>query len=186
MALNRVLPLDLAVQKCTVENQDFHSRFCAQNRFYRYRIASGGRDPLKSRFVHQYWDELDLPAMKRSAKALIGEHDFKAFTEELDPSINNTTRKLFAVNVRAVRDETWIDIVGTAFLRGMMRRIAGALFEIGRGIRPENDTTLLLTPERQKMHLPVVLPARGLTLMRVRYGRHPRDNRTVDEAKGEE
>ena len=181
MALNRVLPLDLAVQKCAVVERDFHSRFCAQDRFYRYRIALGDRDPLKSRFVHQYWGELDLPTMDRSAKALIGEHDYKAFTEELDPSIDNTVRKLFAVDVRAVRNEVWIDVVGTAFLRGMMRRIAGALLEIGRGIRPEGDTTLLLTPKWQKMHLPVVLPARGLTLMRIRYGRHPRDNRTESD-----
>jgi tRNA pseudouridine38-40 synthase len=61
-----------------------------------------------------------------------------------------------------------------------MRRISGALFEIGRGARQVEDAERILT-QWSGMHLPVVLPARGLTLMKIRYGRHPRDSRERKE-----
>jgi tRNA pseudouridine38-40 synthase len=117
--------------------------------------------------------------MQRAAELLRGDHDFRAFTEELEPHIRNTRRELFKVKVRAVRDEVWVDVVGTAFLRGMMRRMSGALLEVGRGRRPIEEVSRLLDPEeRDSIQWPVVLPAQGLCLMRVRYGRHPRDNRS--------
>jgi tRNA pseudouridine38-40 synthase len=102
----------------------------------------------------------------------------KAFTEELDPHVENTRRELFSFEVRQFRDEVWVDVVGTAFLRGMMRRMAGALLEVGRGYRSVEEVGKLLTEERNQMQWPVVLPACGLCLQRVRYGRHPRDNRS--------
>lgn len=110
----------------------------------------------------------------------MGEHDFRAYTEELAPTVENTVRKLRSVSVRQVGPEIWIDIVGTAFLRGMMRRMSGVLFEIGKGARTTSDAATLLTPLGMEMHRPVVLPAKGLMLMRVRYGRHPVDNRNKD------
>ena len=176
-ALNRILPVDLAVRSAQVVSKRFHSRFCAQSRCYRYRIAIGARDPLRARYTHSHWEPLNVDAMNAAAGALVGEHDYRAYTEELDPRIANTVRRMREVTVRAVRDEIWIDVQGTAFLRGMMRRMAGALFEVGRGLRTAGSLADMLTEKRTEMHLPVVLPAAGLTLMGVRYGRHPIDNR---------
>jgi tRNA pseudouridine38-40 synthase len=175
--LNKLLETDLGVNSSQEVAADFHSRFSAQDRFYRYRISTGLRDPIRSRFVHEYGRELDLPKMQEAAKALQGDHDFKAFTEELDPHVENTRRVMISLVVRQIRDEVWVDVVGTAFLRGMMRRMAGALLEVGRGYRPVEEVGRLLSEERRNLQWPVVLPAKGLCLMRVRYGRHPRDNR---------
>jgi tRNA pseudouridine38-40 synthase len=121
--------------------------------------------------------------MQEGARELLGEHDFRAFTEELDPGIENTRRTLHCVDLSEARggSEIVVDIVGTAFLRGMMRRMAGALLEVGRGHRPVRDIRVLLSEWQSSTQLPVVLPAKGLTLMRVRYGRHPRDNRTASD-----
>jgi len=179
--LNRVMKPDIAVLTSQHVPSDFHSRFSAQDRFYRYRIGLQERDPLISRFVHTYGRPLDVEKMQAAALALVGDHDFRAFTEELDPHVLNTRRVLFSVDVRNVRDEVWVDVVGTAFLRGMMRRISGALLEVGRGYRPVEEVSRLLTEERNSLMWPVVLPANGLCLMKVRYGRHPRDNRTEDK-----
>jgi len=175
-ALNRVLPLDVSVLKAAKVAADFNSRFSVIDRFYRYKIVLGVRDPFRTRFAHDYWGELDVVKMQRAGKALVGLHDFRGFTEELDPTVENTKRRIFSLEVKRKRDEIWIDVVGTAFLRGMMRRIAGCLFEIGRGAREVKDAKRILT-EWREMHLPVVLPAKGLTLMRIRYGRHPKDHR---------
>ena len=177
--VNNVLGPDIAVIASRHVSDSFHSRFSAFDRFYRYRIQTDLRDPLRSRFVHEYGRELDIPKMQTAAMALQGDHDFKAFTEELDPGVENTRRILFSVDVRQVREEVWVDVVGTAFLRGMMRRMAGALLEVGRGYRPVEEVGKLLTEERNQLNWPVVLPAKGLCLMRVRYGRHPKDNRSA-------
>jgi len=176
--LNRVLPEDLSVYASSVVADDFHSRFAARDRHYCYRILTGQPDPHRARFAHRYGRPLDVPLMQQAAQILLGEHDFRAFTEELDPYVENTRRTMIRFDVRQVRDEVWVDVVGTAFLRGMMRRMAGALLEVGRGYRPVEEVSRLLDiEERSGMQWPVVLPAKGLCLMRVRYGRHPRDNR---------
>ena len=175
--LNKVLPQDLSVVSSRKVQPNFHSRFSAADRFYRYRISTAPRDPFATRYVHDFGRPLDVAKMREAAQMLVGQHDFVAFTEELDPSVENTTRELYTVDVRQVRDEIQIDIVGTAFLRGMMRRVSGALLEVGRGHRSVEEIEKLLSEGRTELQWPVVLPAKGLCLMRVRYGRHPRDNR---------
>jgi tRNA pseudouridine38-40 synthase len=176
--LNRALPLDLSVLESRPTGESFHARFSASDRFYRYRFLLRRPDPLRSRYTHFYHGQLDVDRMQAGAQALVGDHDFRAFTEELDPSVENTRRTIRSFKVRALRDEVWVDVVGTAFLRGMMRRMAGALFEVGRGNRPVEEVSRLLDlEERNRLQWPVVLPARGLCLQRVRYGRHPRDFR---------
>ncbi|MEQ1822954.1 MAG: tRNA pseudouridine(38-40) synthase TruA [Fimbriimonadaceae bacterium] len=176
-ALNRALPLDVRVAKVELVAETFHSRFSAADRFYRYRILSDVSDPFRGRFAYMNRYVLDLDLMQQAATFLEGEHDFRAFTEELGDSVENTVRKLFSIKVGRVRNEVRVDIVGTAFLRGMMRRISGGLFEVGRGKRPLEDIQTLLSDQKHTLEWPEVLPARGLTLMEVRYGRHPRDNR---------
>lgn len=115
--------------------------------------------------------------MHRAAQLLVGEHDFLAFSQELEGT-ENTVRTLFHLQVRQVRDEVWLDVQGTAFVRGMMRRIAGCLLEIGRGKRePDWIGNLLTATDKSSIDWPPVLPACGLTLMRVSYGRHPKDHR---------
>jgi tRNA pseudouridine38-40 synthase len=177
--LNRVLPPDVAIQASRQVSTQFHSRFSAQDRFYRYRINTTARNPFVSRYAHDHNRPLDLEQMRQAASALVGEHDFVAYTEELDPRVENTRRELYRVAVSQVQGEVRIDIVGTAFLRGMMRRMAGVLLEVGRGARPASDVPKLLTEDRNEMQWPVVLPAKGLCLMQVRYGRRLRDNRAL-------
>jgi len=180
--LNRLLPWDVSAVSSVQVSSTFHSRFSAQNRFYRYRILIGQPDPFRARFTHRYHNPLDVEAMDTAAKSLLGSHDYRAFTEELDSSVMNTERTMVRFEVKAVRDEVWVDVVGTAFLRGMMRRMAGALLEVGRGVRPVEEVSRLLDKQkRDSIQWPVVLPASGLCLMAVRYGRHPKDNRSASD-----
>lgn len=180
-ALNKALPSDLSVVKSSRVSDQFSARFSAVSRYYRYRILTAGRDALRERYAFYHGQALDLDLMRQAASYLVGGHDFRAYTEELESSVLNTRRVLFSVDVRQVRDEVWVDIVGTAFLRGMMRRMSGAILEVGRGHRDVVEVSRLLQPEeRLKYQWPVVLPAKGLCLMKVRYGRHSRDNRNPD------
>ena len=181
--LSRRLPHDLSVVSSEAVGGDFSARFMAKDRFYRYRILTGPRDPHRGRFVHAHGREVDVAAMQDAARRLLGRNDFLAFTEELEPTVTNTVRELYSLRVSRRRDEVWVDVVGTAFLRGMMRRMAGALLEVGRGARPVEEVSKLLTKEGQEtLRWPVVLPARGLCLMRVRYGRRPVDSRLRNDS----
>ena len=177
--LNKVLPSDICVRDAKLVPSDFESRFWAQDRFYRYRILVGKRDPFRERFAHYYGRNVNVEAMHQAAQHLTGEQDYLAFTEELADHVENTRRTLYSIQVKQVADEVRIDIVGTAFLRGMMRRISGCLLEIGRGHRPASEVPILLSDDRHRLQWPVVLPAKGLCLMRIRYGRHPQDHRTT-------
>jgi tRNA pseudouridine38-40 synthase len=180
--LNNLLEPDVAVQESSEVGSEFHSRFCAETRRYRYRISTGARDPFNARYTHDFGRPVDIRLMNQAAGAILGEHDFRAFTEELDPSVENTRRLLFQADVLEYHGkEVHIEIVGTAFLRGMMRRISGALLEIGRGHRPADEMARLLTDGRDSLQWPVVLPAKGLCLMEVRYADPPRDCRTASD-----
>ena len=119
--------------------------------------------------------------MRKASKALVGEHDFLAFTEELDKSVENTCRLLRKVEIKEMDQEVQIEIEGTAFLRGMMRRMSGALLEVGCGQRPVETVAQLLTEERESLQWPIVLPAKGLTLLEVGYADPPRDIRAASE-----
>jgi tRNA pseudouridine38-40 synthase len=175
--INRVLPADVSVLRASQVSSTFHSRFCAEDRWYRYRILTEERNPFLSRYTHDYGQALDLDSMIAGAALLEGRHDFRAFTEELQPDIDNTVRTMRRVTIRQVRNEVWIDIGGTAFLRGMMRRMSGALLEVGAGKRKIETISELLSDRRDRLTWPVVLPAKGLCLMKVRYGNPPKDCR---------
>jgi tRNA pseudouridine38-40 synthase len=177
-AINQVLPGDVSVLEATEVSADFNSRFWADKRWYRYRIATGTRDPMRARYAYHYSAHgLDVKAMARAARPIVGIHDFLAFSQEVEEGAN-TVREVHSCTVRRVRDEVWIDVVGSAFVRGMMRRISGALWEVGRGARVASEVEgLLQRRAKAEIDWPTVLPACGLTLMKVYYGRHPHDRR---------
>jgi tRNA pseudouridine38-40 synthase len=175
--VNWVLPPDVAVLRSSKVAPEFHSRFCAEDRWFRFRIRTISRDPFDSRYAHDYGRPLDVEAMTEASKLLVGKHDFRAYTEDLQKHIDNTVRTMRSISVKRVRNEVWIEIGGTAFLRGMMRRMSGALLEVGAGKRKIESITDLLTEKRNDLHWPVVLPAKGLTLLRIRYGNPPKDCR---------
>ncbi len=184
--LNQVLPGDVRIREARKVSEKFNSRFSALDRQYRYVFRTSGPDPRAERYALAVRGKLNLSAMRAAATLLEGEHDFKAFTEDLSKEIRNTKRVVFKASVWKNADNVHFDVVGTAFLKGMMRRMAGALLEIGQAKRPVSDIESLLDPKSSnKVHWPVVLPAKGLTLMRVRYGPHPRDNRDRSEQSDE-
>lgn len=173
--LNRMLPADVAVKHAEVVDPEFHSRFWCLNRVYRYSIWTAARDPFNGRWSAHYGRALDVEKMQRAAVDLVGRHDFLAFSQELLPH-QTTVRELYKVTVSEKPNDVQIEVVGTAFIRGMMRRISGCLLEIGRGHRPVEDVQMLLThSDKLSLQWPVVLPAEGLTLMKVNYGRRPRE-----------
>ncbi len=175
--INRCLPHDISVRKSTIVPDDFHSRYSAKDRTYRYRVRVQDRKAIQSRFAHDVEYALNLLNILKGATILEGQNDFFAFSEQLPESVN-ATRTISKFKVTQHGSELWFDVTADAFMRGMMRRMAGVLIEVGLNKRPVEDIIQLLNPAtRSRLKFPVVLPAKGLCLMKIRYGRHPKDFR---------
>lgn len=170
-ALNAALPDDIAVQQVEPAEPDFHPRFSARSRLYRYRVyAAPVRHPLLNRAWHVR-AELDGEAMARAAGMLIGRRDFASFGQP--PQGTNTIRTV--IQSEWAREPLYSGALWTytieadAFLQHMVRRIVGMLIDIGRGWRTAADLGAAMA-RRQLGHDPWTLaPPHGLTLEQVRY-----------------
>lgn len=181
-ALNDRLPLDVAIKSAQEVPGHFHARFSVQHRHYRYQIEIGRRNPETSRRAYNTHLALNVAWMQQAGNALVGTHDFWCYSEEV-PISANAIRELYALRVTQKQNTVRIDITGNAFMRGMMRRISGGLFEVGAGKRDPDDLQKLLNLEsRDAIYRPQVLPARGLCLERIRYKRHYKDFRNEASA----
>ena len=178
--INRLLPDAIRVKESSDAPMEFHSRFFARSREYIYRIALTDKpEPFRARYVYGTWRELKLAPMQKAASYLKGNHDFRAFGEELQ-DVKNAVREIKSIDVKQIGDEIRLRVEATAFIRGMMRRIAGGLLEVGCGKRPIKDFRILTDPTRRdEVNWPVVLPAQGLTLVKAKYGRTLRDYRDL-------
>jgi len=166
--LNRLLPADVAVREAFEVAADFHARFQAQGKWYRYTVDRRSvRSPLDSRSSWQVRGALDLGAMRTAADLLVGEHDFGAFRSS-GCTARTTVRRLDTVELTELGELLFIDFHGSGFLRNMVRMLVGTLVDIGRGKRSPASISQLL--ERQPgLRSGPTAPPQGLCLMSVRY-----------------
>lgn len=165
--LNDLLPADIRV--ASVENvaDDFHCRFQAKSKTYRYQIWNAPFADVFTAETHAHLPmPLDASRMHAAAQSLTGAHDFAAFTVAA-PEVSSTVRTLESIVVERAEDVLSIVVSADGFLRYMVRRIAGSLIEIGRGrIAPE-----MLARSLEPSFEPArwTAPAKGLTLWQIRY-----------------
>ena len=167
-ALNAQLPEDVRVLAIEEMSADFHARFNARSKTYRYQIRHGTiADPFERAYVWHMPERLDVDGMSRGASAVVGRHDFAAFQ-----SIGSPTRDSVRTVTRSVITDAdgrlTYEIAGDGFLRYMVRAIVGTLVEIGRGFRePESMASLLRGSARGDAG--PTAPPHGLFLVRVDY-----------------
>jgi tRNA pseudouridine38-40 synthase len=166
-ALNALLPHQIAVNALSEVDPSFHPRFSATGKHYRYLILA--RRDRSPRWLRRAWHRsrpLDVEAMQEAAKVLVGEHDFAAFRAV--GCVSRTTVRL----IRSV-EVTWeepgvlaIDVRGNAFLRNMVRIMAGTLADVGESrFTPAQVAEILASKDRTKGGQ--TAPPHGLELMEV-------------------
>ena len=132
------LPPSVCALWCVPVGDDFHARFSARARRYRYRILNRNVRPALGRGMLT-WERrrLDVAAMHRAAQALVGEHDFSAF-RTVHCQAPHARRDLQAISVTRQDDVVEVEVQANAFLHHMVRNIVGSLLLVGRGEQPED------------------------------------------------
>jgi len=170
LALNSRLPPDVRIRRCTRVSNGFHPIRSCVSKGYRYTIAFGPIAPLwDRRFVHHtYEPSLDIRAMICAAGALVGEHDFAAFTNA-GHGKESTIRTVFTCEVnQSAPDRIVIDVSSGGFIYNMVRIIAGALLEVGKGRADADRLREALRTGERTLSGPT-LPPCGLRLEWIRY-----------------
>lgn len=195
--LNALLPPDLAVLALATTSPAFHARYDARRREYRYRIWHGAsRVPQLARTSWHWPGPLDRGAMAEAARHLLGEHDFAAFAGQglggpRRAGRRGTVRTVDLARCYAVAPDlplalgqvVIVQVRATGFLPQMVRTIAAALVEVGRG-RREPAWVAEILASRERARAPAPAPPQGLTLWRVGYEESPRDGRAAARAQG--
>ena len=168
-AVNGMVGPAIAVRSIRRAADDFHARFSATARVYRYRIRTDRTpDPFGHRYAWWLPEDLSLVPMRRAAAALLGEHDFAAFCRR--PPSGGTVRRLDRLAVVRTPEGFEVGARANAFLHQMVRSLVRVLVEVGRGrIDAEEVGAILAAGDRARTPGPA--PAQGLTLERVLYGR---------------
>ncbi|MBN1161877.1 MAG: tRNA pseudouridine(38-40) synthase TruA [Dehalococcoidales bacterium] len=168
--LNHHLPTDIAVKKAYEAEPSFDVRRRAVSREYRYCVLnSPTRSPLKQGFSWRVAGKLDIEAMNRACRALIGRHDFASFVSSpATARQKRTVRDVFKAEITQDGDMIIFDIVGNSFLPHQVRNITGTLVKVGQGKMTEDEFKNVIEAATPGLAGPTV-PAGGLCLMQVNY-----------------
>jgi tRNA pseudouridine38-40 synthase len=174
-ALNALLPPAIRIVAAEEMGSEFHARWLAQGKTYRYRIFRGRVLPPfeYGRVLHYPWP-LDEDAMAAAARQFTGERDFSSFAassgSEEDDRDRNMVRLIYSSEVvrEPGRDEIDYVVRGKSFLRYMVRKIVGTLIEVGKGRLAPNDIPQLFELRDRSRSGPTV-PPEGLYLVSLEY-----------------
>ena len=178
-AINAKLPSDIRLLAAETVAADFHARYAARGKTYRYNLTLG---PVESPFTRRYaWhvrEPLDLGAMREAAARLPGRRDFAAF-QAVGTEVASTVRTVHSVAIAAA-DAGWparegvalpaltIEVAGDGFLRHMVRIIVGTIVEAGAG-RVDPAAVTAIAASRARERAGPTAPPRGLFLVAVDY-----------------
>lgn len=162
------LPRSIAVLWAQAMPDDFHARFSARARRYRYVLLNRAvRPALEARFVAWERRPLDADAMHAAAQSLVGENDFSSF-RAVSCQSRHARRNVTQIAVRREGEYVAVEIEANAFLHHMVRNIVGSLLEVGRGERPVEWIAELLAARDRELAGATASP-QGLTFLGPRY-----------------
>ena len=169
LALNANLPEDIRILSAVRAPADFHARFDATGKQYRYLVWNDrAMNPLLRTQAWHIPHPLDMPMMRSATKLFLGTHDFKSFAANRNYEMESTTRTLTRCDIKKSGPLLTFYIEGDGFLYKMCRGIVGTLVQIGRGKFPTKDVRDMLSA-RDRRVAGMTAPAHGLVLWKVYY-----------------
>jgi tRNA pseudouridine38-40 synthase len=166
--LNSLLPSDIAVKDCKEVALDFHARYNAKGKTYKYRILNSSiKDPFLSRYFWQIERKLNVDKMNEFCEKIVGTHDFYAFSSS-GRTVEDTVRTITECYVERDGDEVTLTVSANGFLYNMVRIIAGTAVEVSDGRINLQDTLHILDLKNRDM-AGITAPPNALMLWKVHY-----------------
>ncbi|MEG0452855.1 MAG: tRNA pseudouridine(38-40) synthase TruA [Coprobacillus sp.] len=128
-AINHFMPNDIYILDAKYVDGDFHSRYSAKKKEYRYLLNTQEYSPFETNYIYQYGRTLDIDLMKEAASLFIGEHDFASFCSY--DQYGNTIRTLYSLDIVEENGIVTFKLMGNGFRRYMVRHLVGGLIQIG-------------------------------------------------------
>lgn len=167
-ALNSMLPEDIVIIAAEEVAGDFHARYSAKNKHYRYRILFSPYPwPFERNYAWHIFYKLNLDAMQKAAALLVGKHDFSSF-QATGSHVQSSVRQIEKLAFNFKGEILEMDFVADGFLRHMVRNIVGTLVEVGRGKLVPADLSGILEARDRSQAGPTA-PPQGLYLISVSY-----------------
>ncbi|GIN22792.1 MAG TPA: tRNA pseudouridine(38-40) synthase TruA [Bacillus bacterium] len=167
-ACNSLLPDDISFSKVEEAGSNFHARFDAVQKKYKYFLYGGPiRDPFRRHFAAHIRGSLDVKSMRRAADCLKGTHDFSSFCSAKTET-DNKVRTLFELEIEEQGRELVLTFVGDGFLYNMVRIIVGTLLDVGSG-KLDIDAIPDILSAKDRTMAGKTAPAEGLYLWEVFY-----------------
>lgn len=168
--INCVLPPDIKIEKLEfLENNEFHARFAAKSKEYRYFLSLNAKDPFK---YETSWllktNTFDVELLKKAVKAFEGEHCFINFTSKEEDK-DNYVREIFKTDVIKTNDEIEIIFVGNGFMRYQIRFMVGTAVQVAMGNEPLEYISNKLENTLVRTIVPYKAQPQGLVLEKVNY-----------------
>ncbi|HWH70564.1 MAG TPA: tRNA pseudouridine(38-40) synthase TruA [Candidatus Sulfotelmatobacter sp.] len=171
LAMNAWLPEDVRVLSAAKAHRDFHARFDAKGKQYRYFVWNHpAMNPLLRHSAWHVTRPLDLPAMRAAAAHFVGRHDFQSFTANPGYSRQSTIRSLTRCDIRQSGRLLTVVIEGEGFLYKMCRGMVGTLVQVGLRRFPADEIQTMLR-QKDRRAAGMTAPAQGLVLWKVFYGK---------------
>lgn len=165
-ALNSRIHKDIYIKQVELVSDDFHARYDAKSKIYKYLINLGEYSPLLKNYCYQISDNLDIEAMREAINYIIGEHNFKSFTK--NHKLTNTIRTIYTMDIKKEDNFLIFIIHGNGFLHNMIRIIMAMLIEVGKGkFSPQYFKEILVAENR--IFAAKTAPANGLYLQEIIY-----------------
>ena len=167
-ALNMRLPRDIIIVNSEEVGLDFHSRFSAKGKQYKYIIWNNEMPSAINRnYSYHVINKLNIDEMKQASQYLIGTHDFRSFMTK-GTIVKDTIRTIYSIDIKRKDSFVELTLVGSSFLRSMIRIIVGTLILVGNGKLRKEDLPHIISGKKRCLSGPTA-PAQGLYLQKVYY-----------------
>ena len=168
-ALNRWLPLSVAVLDCTAVDEDFHARYSCKSKEYIYKIWNAQeRNPFLEGYALHYRYPLDVDVLNRAAQAYVGLHDFTSFCTLDNREQGDMRRRVLHFSVVREGDLVTMRVEADGFLYNMVRIMVGTLLRVAQGKIPADGIPAIIE-QKDRQYAGPTAPACGLYLNQVRY-----------------
>lgn len=166
-ALNSLLPKDIHVINVWNVDDDFHARFMAKQKTYKYYLNMGEYNPVDRNRIYQYNKELNILKMQEAIKDFVGTFDFKVFTSN-EAIKENYVRTIYEASIIEENNTVIFSFTGNGFMKYQVRNMVGTLIKIGKGKLESSIIKELLDGTKDEKYIYTAKPE-GLYLIEVSY-----------------